>query len=124
MLHTSSPSKSVVVTTSRKSDWIEAATFGSDEAYASLQYRLRNDGMVELVARFYQRDEAVFSWFEFEPFIRISEPEYAEDEATDLEIDAREFVRQLGVVGTASGRFSETVAAAVDRAASFAIAAE
>jgi hypothetical protein len=45
------------------------------------------------------------------------EAEYAEDEACDLEYEARNALHDLGVNGWATGRFSESVAAALDRAA-------
>jgi hypothetical protein len=105
---------------------VSAAWFGDDdEAVAEFSFLLLDGDQVELIATIHQTDKASGRTYSFTLTDKIVEREYAEDDACDVEYDARNFLRQLGVVGTRTGKFSETVAAAIDRAAiGYAVAAE
>jgi hypothetical protein len=104
---------------------ITNAWFGDDETVAEFSYRLIDADHVELVAGIVQTDPATGQLFRFTLAHKISESEYAEDEACDIEYEARNVLAQMGVNGWPTGRFSESVAAAIDAAAAqYAIAAE
>ena len=77
----------------------------------------RQEDHIELIATLHQTDPVHRCSFQSALADRIVEAEYAEDEACDIEYEARNALYDLGVTGWATGRFSETVAQAIDRAA-------
>jgi hypothetical protein len=93
---------------------ITAGWFGDDETTAEFQYRLLDGDRVELIALVHCPDAASGRSYTFEAGHKITEREYGEDEATDLEYETRAILEQMGVNGWATGRFSESVAAAID----------
>jgi hypothetical protein len=96
---------------------ITVAWYGDDDTVAEFSYRLIDADHIELIATLHQTDKASGRTYAFTLADKIVEAEYAEDEACDLEYEARNALHDLGVNGWATGRFSESVAAALDRAA-------
>jgi hypothetical protein len=102
------------------------AWYGVDDvAVVEFAYRLVDADHVQLVATLNQTDTATGQCISFILADQIEEADYAPDTACDIEHDARTVIDEMGVIAVSTGRFSETVAAAIDRAAQVpAIAAE
>jgi hypothetical protein len=102
----------------RNQNIIATGWFGRDDE-ALVEYSaidLGND-RIELVALVHQHDKATNTDYTFTLIDKVVEAAYVEDEAVDVEWDGRNFLEQLGMHGCfATGRFSEAVAEAIDRA--------
>ncbi len=108
------------------------AWVGSKTLYAELTSALIDSMHFQFVANIHSEDPATGQITTFEGGRMTSEIEYAEDDAVDFVLTIKRLLADLGVEEEAcihTGRFSESVAAAADKAYSavehrFLVAAE
>ncbi len=94
-----------------------AAWIGTDTFYAEFTYAQVDGHHFEFVAHIHSEDPATRQIFSFEAGRKISEIEYAADEAVDFEHDIKKLLVSLGVdedLCTHVGSFSDRVARAAD----------